>query len=192
MPFFEASGSLSATATHTPSGPVPSGSSVAHALEKIGYDLGVVHQNYNVEAAWSGADKMTVKLTNKWIQGDVLVKEVSVSKSEAKAAKSSGKSVSASSLSATTSSAPVSSPAPSSSPAKTSNAGSTVTVGKVPASDVHQLLKDLGMTKGQLAKAVGKSPSLISEWTGGGHGNLMNASQWSTTKAAALAWVQSH
>jgi hypothetical protein len=161
----------------TVSGPVPSPTSVAKGLEKM--NVGAVGSNVEVQAAWVGPDKMAIKLVDK-STGQILKDAVvTVTKNEAKAAKAAGQGVQAAKFTQT--------PAP----AATPSPAAATAAGKVPAAEVKQLLTDLGMTKGQLAKAVGKSPSLITEWTGGGHGNLLAQSQWADVKAKAIAWANS-
>lgn len=163
------------------SGPIPSPTSVAKGLEKM--NIGQV-PGVEVQAAWVQPGQMAIKLVDK-STGQVLKNQVvSVTKLEAQAAKTAGNAVQAvkyQQAPAVAAAAPA--------PTTAASTATAIMTGKVPAVHVKQMLLDLGMTKGQLAKAVGKSPSLITEWTGGGHGNLLNMSQWAQVKAQAVAWA---
>ena len=63
---------------------------------------------------------------------------------------------------------------------------------RVPAAEVEALVKDLGITKTQLAQAAGVSTSLIAEWTGRTGkrpGRLLAASRWEDVQGQARALV---
>ena len=60
----------------------------------------------------------------------------------------------------------------------------------VPFDEVNGLLAELGLSKGQLAKATGKSTSLVSEWTGHGRKTGLNANAWPAVQKAARAFAK--
>ena len=66
------------------------------------------------------------------------------------------------------------------------------TVERVPAAEVIALVDELGITRSQLASAVGKSPSLVSEWVGKGRGHLVARSEWKAIEAAARKWAKAN
>lgn len=61
---------------------------------------------------------------------------------------------------------------------------------RVPAETVLALLKELGLSKSQLATATGKSPSLVSEWVGKGRGRLISRDQFAVVEQAARAFAK--
>jgi DNA-binding transcriptional regulator YiaG len=61
---------------------------------------------------------------------------------------------------------------------------------RVPAAEVEALLKELGMSKTQLAKACGASASLVSEWVGKGRGQLVNRDRWAGIQKAARTFAK--
>lgn len=62
-------------------------------------------------------------------------------------------------------------------------------VERVPAAEVVALLTALGLTKSQLARAVGCSSSLVSEWVGAGRGQLMHRERLAAVTKAARAFA---
>ena len=62
-----------------------------------------------------------------------------------------------------------------------------VAAARVPADRVLALLDELRISRSDLARAVGKSPSLVAEWTGKGRGNLMAEAKWAEVESAARA-----
>jgi hypothetical protein len=65
-----------------------------------------------------------------------------------------------------------------------------VPVERVPAAEVLALLKELGMSKTQLAQAVGVSGSLVAEHTGKGRGQLLARARWPEYEKKARAWAK--
>jgi hypothetical protein len=63
-------------------------------------------------------------------------------------------------------------------------------VERVPAAEVIALIDQLGITRAQLAKATGKSPSLVTEWVGKGRGHLVARSEWKAIEAAARKFAE--
>jgi hypothetical protein len=63
-------------------------------------------------------------------------------------------------------------------------------VERIPAETFVAELKRLGLSKSQAAKALGVSPSSITEYSGGGRHNLLAKSRWVEVKAALAKFAK--
>jgi hypothetical protein len=61
---------------------------------------------------------------------------------------------------------------------------------RIPAETVLALLAELKMTKSQFAQAIGKSPSLVSEFVGHGRGRLVSTTDFAAHEKLARAFVR--
>lgn len=66
----------------------------------------------------------------------------------------------------------------------------TKKVDRVAADVVVGELKRLGLSKSQAAAACGVSPSLVTEWTGGGRHNLLAASRWTEVRKTLATFAK--
>ena len=64
-------------------------------------------------------------------------------------------------------------------------------VARVPGETFRAELKRLGLTNTQAAKALGVSPSSVSEYVGAGRGRTMAKDRWADAKAALAAFAKS-
>lgn len=64
-----------------------------------------------------------------------------------------------------------------------------VKVERVPAATFLAEIKRLGITKSQAARACSVSPSLVTEWSGGGRHNLLAASRWDAVREQLAAFA---
>jgi DNA-binding transcriptional regulator YiaG len=77
-------------------------------------------------------------------------------------------------------------------PAKPKAQAKPGAVERVPFDEVNGLLKELGLSKSQLARATGRSNSLVSEWTGSGRKRGLARTDWRAVEAAARKWAKAN